>query len=1172
MIELPVEIKKAIENNTLVFFIGAGTSKTLGFPDWNGLIIEILNILSKNDPKLQTLVPVLENNYMPAIEVLERIKDNKQKIYEIMKKRFLINIGNEKLSIHKKLWQISNKIITTNYDKALETANPSIKPVLYNYKFEVSQLIKENKYLFKLHGDIENIDDCILFKGDYDKLYDNGEKSAIFQLKKIFTDYTIVFLGFSLSDPYVCNIFESMNKMFNGFGNKHFIVSMNDEDFRKYSTKTLKVDNWENSLTEVLESMIYIKELQIPSKEKAITLYAEEKSKIKIALLIASPIDKPYEFSLGEIKKNFKNLDVDIDCYHLSIEQIEELDGYDYFIIFSQSFKNKICVEGEYFESNFISAKELQDNIICGNLKAIFLFTNDKLNVDDTIELPMFIYKYDKKNIKSVIFKTFRKNDKKFIEDNFECINSNNVQLNMILSGTATIKGNITELPDLIDSKELMKFVGRGSDLKDIIRKIVDLRLKNKILTIKGSGGIGKTTIIKKAAYEFSERNFFKDGIYFVDLEHIENYNQFEYKISQCFGVDNTINFKEHIKLNGINKESLIVLDNFETLLHINDPSEIKKIKKLVEFISDYATIVCTCREIIFGNPFFEDVHILRDFTTDEALNLFLNESKINCNDEEDMKVLKIDILENLLNNNPLAIKIIAKNSPKSKDIKVLKAELEEDFFNTLDGYQEDIYIEECDKNIEKSKSLYQSINYSYEKLNNTEKFALQLLCLFPDGINMENFKDISNKCSEKLISNQIRDSDLKSLETKSLVDLVNGNIKMQPIIRRFAEYQFSKRKEKDKILFYKEAFNYNKFLLMLISSIAANKKKQIAYKMFDMTANNFFQSVNFLNKFEDNKISKMDKLDYIATLFDFARINYCSDKLLVLMRQLKDYFNDIEDGKLIFDILIIVQIYRLEDFDNSFKRLNETMKFDDFKDVTDKSIIVKFIISNAFQIYFFEGEAFRYCKWIINNKLIDLKIYNSVLFELGKYNKINSVEDEKNFSIFEKEFNEGILNEEELKQCIDNVYLKDHLEKMQINYTKSKVERIDKETIDSLVVTNPYTLGLKNLMYAFNELDNDKAIEYYMLALENLKHIKYYYIEAIYYFSNFLKNINNVDYDFWVDKGYNLAKKYYYGYLIYKFELLLGKTIGEYNEDNYHLPEELDFDGYAKFIEKLND
>lgn len=52
------------------------------------------------------------------------------------------------------------------------------------------------------------------------------------------------------------------------------------------------------------------------------------------------------------------------------------------------------------------------------------------------------------------------------------------------------------KLSGSIDSKNLINFVGRKTDLEDIIRKLIDIN--NKILTIKGSGGIGKTATIKK--------------------------------------------------------------------------------------------------------------------------------------------------------------------------------------------------------------------------------------------------------------------------------------------------------------------------------------------------------------------------------------------------------------------------------------------------------------------------------------------------------------------------------------------------------------------------------------------------------------------------------------------------------------------------------------------------
>ncbi|MCE5221464.1 MAG: SIR2 family protein [Clostridium sp.] len=1173
--KLHSRIKEAIENDTLVFFIGSGASAPLGFPTWNDLVIEILNKLSNDNPSRRNLIPVLQDNIFTAIEILEKIKSDKTDIYEIIKEKFLVNfdITDDKLNRHKKLWEITNKIITTNYDLILESANPKIIPTVYTQCFEIAQLTKKNEYLLKMHGSIEDVSECILFEENYKNLYNGDEKSVLFQLKKIFTDYTIIFLGFSLQDPYVCNIFENMNKIFDGFINKHFIFSTNEDDFSRYSTNVIKISNWEMALEEILDEMVIIKRSKsIAAKEVSVTtdnitmdtVVNTEKSKIKIALLLASPIDNPYEFSFNDLTKNFVKFDVHIDCYYFSLDTIRELEGYDYFIILSKVFKNKLCAEDEYFKSNFVTLTDLEDNIYCKNLKGIFCFINDEIELENTLSYPFIICRQDKNKMKDVIFKLFRRYDYKYITSNLKYINLDKLEPIMLCQGEANIINLKTNMSNSIDTKALAEFVGRNSDLESIIRKILVLRSKGQILTIKGSGGIGKTTIAKKCAYEFSKRGFFDQGIYFIDLEHIENFKQFEHKIAQCFELDNTINFKDYVTLNNCDKNSLIILDNFETLLYIEDNLEIQE---LLRFISDYSTIVLTSRETVFPNSQIEDIYTLRDFTTDEAVELFCKKYKYKI-EKDEMQCLKSDIIETLLNKNPLAIKIVTSNLPKGKSIQILQQELETDFFNTLNEYTDNIYINECDENIEKSKSLYQSINYSYKKLNDKEKLAFQLLSLFPDGISMENFKLFFKTCSKNLSLNPIRDGDLKSLDNKSLVDLINGSIKLQSIIKRFAEYTFNQRSEENKILFFREAFNYNSFLLKQINKIAKTNAK-LAYELFDDQSNNFFKSITYINKFEDYKMDKLYKLDYIDDFSGYSQHNNCLDRFIHEISQLEGYFDELADGTLLFDIIKINAYYYWGDFETSFKKLNQVISFTNFNCITNKNSIFKSIIADAFYLYFYEGKSFEFSKWIINNKLSRPSYYNTGVFELGKYKNIIPLNDEKDFFDFEQDFNQGKLNKEELMTYIDNVYPKDHLEKMQIHYLKSKLEKLDKETINALVVTNPYTLGLQDMMYAFIEEDNELTIEHYLNALKNLEHIKYYYVECIYYFSSFLNSINHIDYQYWVDKGYDLAKEFNYGFLIYKFEYLLNITIDVYNEDNYHLPEELNFSDYITFIKK---
>lgn len=195
----------------------------------------------------------------------------------------------------------------------------------------------------------------------------------------------------------------------------------------------------------------------------------------------------------------------------------------------------------------------------------------------------------------------------------------------------------------------------------------------------------------------------------------------------------------------------MIILDNFEPLLYINDREEIKS---LVAFICDQANVVITSREWVRLE--FEERHELRAFTNEEAFQLFGKYYKSGLNPEEN-KILKDDILGKLLNNNPLAIKITARNLPKSKNMIALKNELEKDFFNiTKDGY-EDIFDDESDANIERSKSLYQSIAYSFNRLTSNEKLLFELLYLFPDGIHMNNMKTFFLQDTYKLDSKKLR-------------------------------------------------------------------------------------------------------------------------------------------------------------------------------------------------------------------------------------------------------------------------------------------------------------------------------------------------------------------------------------------------------------------------------
>ena len=61
-------------------------------------------------------------------------------------------------------------------------------------------------------------------------------------------------------------------------------------------------------------------------------------------------------------------------------------------------------------------------------------------------------------------------------------------------------------------------FLGRRKEMQEIISYVMN----NRLVTIKGIPGIGKTTLAKAAAYFLDERNSFKDGIILLTLRGID--------------------------------------------------------------------------------------------------------------------------------------------------------------------------------------------------------------------------------------------------------------------------------------------------------------------------------------------------------------------------------------------------------------------------------------------------------------------------------------------------------------------------------------------------------------------------------------------------------------------------------------------------------------------------
>ena len=115
------------------------------------------------------------------------------------------------------MFNLSGRIITTNYDRAFEEAVPELQELkaFKTKDFELNRLKKASMFLFKLHGCVEHMDSMILFPSDYNNLYSKGRNAehALYALRNLIFNKVFLFVGTGLGDPQINGIFKEINKI-----------------------------------------------------------------------------------------------------------------------------------------------------------------------------------------------------------------------------------------------------------------------------------------------------------------------------------------------------------------------------------------------------------------------------------------------------------------------------------------------------------------------------------------------------------------------------------------------------------------------------------------------------------------------------------------------------------------------------------------------------------------------------------------------------------------------------------------------------------------------------------------------------------------------------------------------------------------------------------------------
>ena len=210
------QIARAVNNNKLVLFVGAGVSKLCGLPLWYDLAVKLLDYCVEDDSfkftsKDRNLLLSSVKDSRELVTIASNIisKKGKDLFYGQIHKHLSVDTkrlgGREKQNsslIPSLIKSLANTVITTNADTIIDEQYDGKQAILYTQKDIDKFDVKEEKQVFHIHGSIKKPEDMVFTITQYLERYNHPVFRS--KMEKIFNnpdpDMVILIVGYSLSE------------------------------------------------------------------------------------------------------------------------------------------------------------------------------------------------------------------------------------------------------------------------------------------------------------------------------------------------------------------------------------------------------------------------------------------------------------------------------------------------------------------------------------------------------------------------------------------------------------------------------------------------------------------------------------------------------------------------------------------------------------------------------------------------------------------------------------------------------------------------------------------------------------------------------------------------------------------------------------------------------------
>ncbi len=305
----------------------------------------------------------------------------------------------------------------------------------------------------------------------------------------------------------------------------------------------------------------------------------------------------------------------------------------------------------------------------------------------------------------------------------------------------------------------LSSFIGRTQEIVEL----VELIKNNRLVTITGTGGIGKTRIVRELSKEVQV--FFPDGIYFVDLSVIFEEAHITDAIAQTLNIEdyNVNSSMKNITRFLYGKNCMLILDNYEQLAFFNAlPISLLEFCPNLKILITSRVMLNIQGEQVFSLPplSVETQDKTATVIESESALLFCNRVK-NFNHTFSILEGNRDIIIKIcqyLGGIPLSLELAAAN------LKILSPQqLLERLTSILDLPNQDPSIQQ-----QSHRSLRDTIDWSYQLLTKSEQIFFQSLAIFKNGFPFEAVEFIYAEQQEHHLNPIFG---LTSLTSKSLLN-----------------------------------------------------------------------------------------------------------------------------------------------------------------------------------------------------------------------------------------------------------------------------------------------------------------------------------------------------------------------------------------------------------------